>query len=252
MGKGSFCQAHCLCVHLPSPFAVSFKVSLKCVQSFRRGIQLNLLTELRKAEAAAKLKIWKGEKLSVWVRGKPCCKGTEVWWEAEHVFFLTVCCNSCGGWQWASPSLPPRGRASPLDHASRRHWGHSSSRRRKFSASHGKCSPLRSPWLGGQEALASKYPWRARVVFPIRCQWHLTIVSVHKKETVFSKKCFSKIFFKPLPTSFAQVNLVIQQCERDELCLCPTCSTLTALASPPWPYGLRFWTVTCSRFHNGS
>lgn len=58
---------HCLYVHLLSPFAFSFKMSLKCVQSLRRGIYLNLLIELRKAEAAAKLKIWKGEEMSVWV-----------------------------------------------------------------------------------------------------------------------------------------------------------------------------------------
>lgn len=62
-----FLASTLLCLYLPSPVAVSFKVSLKCVQSFRRNIHLNLLIELRKADAAAKLKTWKGEKMPVWV-----------------------------------------------------------------------------------------------------------------------------------------------------------------------------------------
>lgn len=63
MGKGSFYRAHCLCAHLPSPFVDSFKVSLKHIQGFRRSIHLNLLIEVRRAEAASKLEnLERGEK----------------------------------------------------------------------------------------------------------------------------------------------------------------------------------------------
>lgn len=146
MGRGSFYRAHCLCAHLPSPFVDSFKVSLKCIQGFRRSIRLNLLIEVRRAEAARKLENLESEKKNCpWVWDKPCYKETQVWQEAGHVFFWQFAVTFVDG---VSEPLPLSHRVSPLDDSCAGLWGHSSLQRGNFLVSHGKCSPLRSPHLG--------------------------------------------------------------------------------------------------------
>lgn len=140
--KGLFIN-HSVCAHLPSPFMDSFKVSLKSAQGFRRSIHLNLLIEAGRAEAARKLEALERGRICQWVWDQPCCKGAQVRREAGHVFF----------WQFAvtfvvvsvSLSLPLKHWVSPLDHC---FSGHCSLQRGNFSVCHGKCSLLRSPWLG--------------------------------------------------------------------------------------------------------
>lgn len=207
-------------------------MSLKCSQDFRRSIHLSLLIEVRRAEAASKLETLERGKRWQWVWDKPCCKGTQLG-ERQGVSFSDSLLWLLWWCPWGSPSLSST--VSPLDHCYTGLWGHRSLQRRNFSISPGKCSPLLSPQLGER-------PWHRNTYgepqsyfqLSVSGSWQCSTFQKKKKtQTILCEKCFSTSFFffpKPLPTSFAQLNLIIHQCGRDELCICPTCSILPALA----------------------
>lgn len=90
-----------------------------------------------------------------------------------------------------------------------------------------------------EKCLAQKFPRGATVVFPVVSAAHdyrqcstsyIKKKKKKRKKKSFCEKGFSNLFFfKYLPTSVSQSNLIIQQHGRDELCICLTCSMLTAL-----------------------
>lgn len=78
-----------------------------------------------------------------------------------------------------------------------------------------------------------------------------TFHEIKKKEIGFGGKCFSTFFFQAFAHIFCTIKPYYPAVWKGWTLHLSTCSTLTALASPPWPYGLMFWTITCSQFHNG-
>jgi len=62
-------------------------MSLKCVQSFRISIHLNLFIELRKAEGATKLKISKREKCQFGSEASFVAKGQRIGDRQDMFFF---------------------------------------------------------------------------------------------------------------------------------------------------------------------
>lgn len=132
--------------------------------------------------------------------------------------FLTICCDFCDG--VCKPHSSLSSTVYPLDHCYTGLWGHSSLQRGNFSVSPRKCSPLRSPQLGER-------PWHGNThgepqwyyQLNVSGTWQCSTFQKKKKKQFFVKNAFLHLFSKPLPTSFAQLNLIIQQCGRDELYL---------------------------------